>query len=83
MGAYTLSSQLVLGGIFSPGSDVGASASNIAAEYMEPQIATREWLLDLMLGMGQIAGRWSGMYGLAAYTLPDGANNRFIRTLFD
>ena len=64
MGAYTLSSQLVLGGIFSPGSDVGASASNIAADYMEPQLATREWLLDLIRETGQIAGRWSGMHGM-------------------
>lgn len=83
MGACTLSSQLVLGGIFSPGLDVGASANNIAADYMEPQIATREWLLDLMRETGQIAGRWSEMYGLAAYTELDGSTNRLIHTLFD
>jgi hypothetical protein len=66
MGAYTLSSQLVLGGIFSPGLVVGGNTSNIAADYMEPQIATREWLLELMRGTRQIPGWWSGMDGLAA-----------------
>jgi hypothetical protein len=65
MGAYTLCSQLMLGGIFSPGSEVGANTSNIPADYMEPQIMTRNWLLDLMRGTGLIEG-WNGMDGLEA-----------------